>query len=300
MRNLFYNLFKEKPRKFIISELWWLGLSNDWKKLISINVNYYKGGRFQLTTYDDYIWQSLTNSDPDFAFFKENERTIAEMTAFKCFKVNDISPLSAMVHIKDLTIDLYNSDDNVLSYLQDLSVLSYLQDLEEIDISIEHSMQVNLKPIISLKKLKTVSLFLDYATIDLSPLSKLPNINRLFISDTSSKLDPLSKLKNLTFLYLSNNKNDLSPLSQLTNLQELYLLENSVSLEPLSKLSNLSSLYLTNNEADLTPINGLKNLTHLNLYPRRCKIDSITELISQIKRNRGSVFIYEDGDSPGF
>ena len=300
MRDFFHKMFKEKTRKFTISDSWWLGLSNDWKKLISINVNHYNGERFQLITYDDYVWQCLITNDPDFTFFKDNEQTIKEMSVFHCFKVNDLSPLSAMNHINDLSIDLYDADDNIYTFRQDLSVLSYLQDLENISISLKNSMLVDLKPIIKLKKLKKISLFLDFAAIDLNPLSKMPNINRLFIVDNCSNLDPISKLKNLNFLYLVNNKSDLSPLSQLTNLQDLYLLENSVSLEPLSKLSNLSSLDLTNNKADLTPINGLKNLTHLNLYPRKCKIDSITELISQIKRNRGSVFIYEDGDSPGF
>ena len=77
---------------------------------------------------------------------------------------------------------------------------------------------------------------------DLSPLSGLTSLERLYLYDNSiSDVSDLSGLTSLEWLDLSNNSiSDVSDLSGLTSLKTLYLSINSIS--DVSDLSGLTSL----------------------------------------------------------
>ena len=104
--------------------------------------------------------------------------------------------------------------------------------------------------------------------LDLSPLSGLQNLQKLYCSTTRvSDLSPLSGLLNLKELNCDTTQvSDLSPLSRLQNLQKLYCSITKVSdLNPLSGLLNLKELNCdTTNVNDLSPLRGLQNLQLLS------------------------------------
>ena len=104
---------------------------------------------------------------------------------------------------------------------------------------------------------------------DLSPISTLTNLGRLYIGHAASQitdLTPLSGMTELEFLTLNRgNVADLSVLSKMARLRHLSLNNNRTSdLRPLSALSDLSSLSLTGNVVeDLSPLSDLSNLGSL-------------------------------------
>jgi len=104
---------------------------------------------------------------------------------------------------------------------------------------------------------------------DLSPLSALTELRRLFLNGTQvTDLSSLATLTNLQILYLHRTQvADLSPLAALTNLQVLNLTGTQVAdLSPLAALTNLQILNLTGTQvADLSPLASLTNLQILDL-----------------------------------
>jgi internalin A len=155
--------------------------------------------------------------------------------------------------LKDARTSDCNEAERILSSCTELSVYSYR------DIS-------DLSPLSTLTNLNKLWIS-DNQISDLSPLSTLTNLTKLKSgSNQISELSPLSGLTNLTQLGISNNQiSDLSPLSTLTNLTELNLYVNQISdLRPLSGLTNLTQLILGHNRiSDLSPLSTLTNLTRL-------------------------------------
>ena len=104
---------------------------------------------------------------------------------------------------------------------------------------------------------------------DISPLANLKNLTRLDIFDSDiSDISPLKNLTNLTFLRLiDNNISDISPLENLTELSDLDLCYNKISdISPLKNLTNLTYLSLSyNNISDISPLENLTNLAYLKL-----------------------------------
>jgi len=107
-------------------------------------------------------------------------------------------------------------------------------------------------------------------SIDLSELSKFPNLDRLCIAliPEPVNISPLTNLTNLTQLEIHDSDiSDISSLKDLTSLTSLYLVKNNISdLPPLESLAKLSTLRLSyNNISDISPLKNLTNLVHLDL-----------------------------------
>jgi Leucine-rich repeat (LRR) protein len=125
---------------------------------------------------------------------------------------------------------------------------------------------------------------------DISPLSKLTELQRLYLSSNQiSDLTPLSELINLTTLSLSNNQIiDISPLSNLTNLGgplgALDLGYNQITdVTPLSELTKLQRLILSYNQiTDLTPLESLKNVSLMALQGNPVTDEQIADLKSKL------------------
>ena len=105
---------------------------------------------------------------------------------------------------------------------------------------------------------------------DLSPLSGLTNLERLYICcDSISDISALSKLTNLADLWIWGNGNikDISALSNMTKMESLWIKTNSISdISPLSNMKKLEYLYMENNQVtDLSPLSGLTNLHYILL-----------------------------------
>ena len=147
---------------------------------------------------------------------------------------------------------------------------------------------------------------------DISPLSELPQLKSLFLTDNqitdlsplaghtqllSLTLDgneqlrdlaPLTKMENLRLLYLDRNHvADLSPLAGLTKLKYLYLRDNQVdNLKPLGKLEHLVMLDIGGNKiTDLIPLMNLSKLKHLSVddspYLPQEEIDKLQRALPQ-------------------
>jgi Leucine-rich repeat (LRR) protein len=110
---------------------------------------------------------------------------------------------------------------------------------------------------------------------DISPLSKLTNLQRLHIGGSGNRIDDLTPLANLTSLQTLELVNaqitDITPLANLTNLGlnmgYLSLRRNQITdITPLASLTNLGVLELGYNLiTDITPLQNLTNLWWLDL-----------------------------------
>jgi Leucine-rich repeat (LRR) protein len=98
---------------------------------------------------------------------------------------------------------------------------------------------------------------------DLSPLSALPNLQKLDLSRTQvADLSPLATLTSLKKLDLFRTQAaDLSPLATLTDLEDLGLSWSLVAdLSPLKGLANLKRLYIRGTPAAHGDLRLLKHL----------------------------------------
>jgi len=105
---------------------------------------------------------------------------------------------------------------------------------------------------------------------DLRPLSGLPRMTKLFLTDTRvSDLTPIQGLTDLQALDFSGTRVvDLRPLARLTNLRFLWFERTSVSdLRPLADLTAVTSLGMAETRvSDLRPLSGMARLQVLHLY----------------------------------
>ncbi|MCL2663096.1 MAG: leucine-rich repeat domain-containing protein [Oscillospiraceae bacterium] len=126
----------------------------------------------------------------------------------------------------------------------------------------------------------------DKGISDISELSQLTHVTRLYLSDNT--IEDISALSNLTQLeYLSLHSNlisDISALEELTNLTSLSVFANSISdISVLSNLTRLETLFLGSNSVN--DISAIGNLTHLedlrlshNLISDISAISNLTQL----------------------
>ncbi|MDD4409334.1 MAG: leucine-rich repeat domain-containing protein [Candidatus Pacebacteria bacterium] len=119
--------------------------------------------------------------------------------------------------------------------------------LEEVDIT--YTSLGNISELSRLDNLKVLNLQSNNI-YDLSPLSNMKRLRILNLNENFgiSNLSPLSKMTTLEKLYLSYaNVTDISPLSGLVNLNELGLSWTKVKdVSPLKPLINLKTLYTRN------------------------------------------------------
>ena len=117
---------------------------------------------------------------------------------------------------------------------------------------------------------------------DLTPLSKLTNLEQLTISGRPGPgLETIGRSHAPAYLNLSLNQiSDLTPLANLKDLQTLNLSSNAVAeLGPLQGLTALQSLRLDGNQiSDLKPLAGLKSLQMLSVKNNR--VTDLTPLIN--------------------
>ncbi|MBO1511782.1 leucine-rich repeat domain-containing protein [Metabacillus bambusae] len=122
------------------------------------------------------------------------------------------------------------------------------------------------------------------ATLDLSPLKNLSELNYVHIEDADLKnYSVLKEMKNVSSLAIVNsNLSDISFLSGMTNLYDLTLINNGLKdISALSGLRKLNFISLANNKIeDLTPLSGLKgSLNYLDVSGNPIKdLSSIADL----------------------
>ena len=151
------------------------------------------------------------------------------------------------------------------SGIRDLTGLEGAISLKELDLGFNPL--VDLWPLVSLPSL--VSLNLDGAAADLSPLAAMTELDRLSLRHNGiDDLQALTGLVSLTELDVGENRiEDLSPLAGLTALKVLRADSNHIrGLWPLAPLTSLQALDLgANHVLDLRPLSGMLQLTTLRL-----------------------------------
>ena len=163
-------------------------------------------------------------------------------------EVSNLEGIEKFTNLKKLEIES--------SKINDISVLSNLTNLEELHIYGDYKIK-DFSRVTSNQSIK-----------DLTPISKLINLNKLTLSGYNiSDISFLSTLTKVTELDIMNNKiKDITPISKLTSLQKLYLSLNEISdISALSSLTNLEELDISGNQInDLTALSGLKRLKTVN------------------------------------
>ncbi len=147
--------------------------------------------------------------------------------------------------------------------VEDLSGLSALVHLEELLISGGSITPQTLTAIANLPEL-TVLTLADCALVDITALETATGLTYLDLSYNSLRdLTALQSMSALETLYMTNNAlTDLSALRPLTSLTNLNVSYNSIpSLEPIGSLTNLKYLDISHNL--LTELTGIQNLTAL-------------------------------------
>jgi Leucine-rich repeat (LRR) protein len=137
----------------------------------------------------------------------------------------------------------------------------------------------------ALKKLKVLGLDQNKKITDITPLSRLENLQWLDLNQNLiSDITPLKNLINLEYLNLQYNAiTDISGLANLVNLKELYF--SDTSLNDLSALSNLINLkVLWFNNCNLDNISYLKKL--INITTLKIAWNKVQDLssLSQMKK----------------
>ncbi len=152
--------------------------------------------------------------------------------------------------------------------LSDIKLLEKFTGLQELSLLIRFPQEDIPKWVKIMAKWGIIDLRKRFA-IDLTPLEKLNNLERLHINSSQIKeLEPLSNLVNLRYLSLGDIQvSDLKLLKKLTNLETLQMYQTSISdLEPLRNLSNLQSLDIWDVKvSNLEPLKKLTNLENLTL-----------------------------------
>jgi Leucine-rich repeat (LRR) protein len=192
----------------------------------------------------------------------------------------DISDLEGIQYCENLTwldISIYDfSNSNSL----DISPLSGLTNLT--DLSLYYYNIIDISPLSDLTNLTSLNLSSDQIT-DITPLSGLINLTSLRLSyNQISDISPLSGLINLTTLRLNNNQiSDISPLSGLINLTNLgFSSDQIVDLSPLAGLTNLTNLDLSYSQiVDISMLSNLVNLTYLRLnYNQISDVSALSDM----------------------
>jgi len=133
-----------------------------------------------------------------------------------------------------------------------------------------------IKPLAELEHLERLRIILLPNLLDISPISRLPNLRNLWFSDklrineTREFVDysPLYEVTQLEVLALAHvGIQDYSFLTYFQNLRELTILRSEVEdISFLDEMHNIKSLFLIgNNIVDISPLSNLINLTNLDI-----------------------------------
>ncbi|GHV57900.1 hypothetical protein AGMMS49579_24440 [Spirochaetia bacterium] len=147
-------------------------------------------------------------------------------------KITNIEPISVLIKLKDLNLDVAN---NCISG-------SELLPLTQLEILTFHpTSAVTIEHIAALANLRELNLFLEAEGLDISPIQQLVNLERLEIGTpdyTSYELDlkGFEKLENLKWVTLSGVIRDIRPLINLPRLETADLRFAEVSEEQLKLL----------------------------------------------------------------
>jgi len=203
------------------------------------------------------------NPKPDPA----SEKIIREVAAKQLnkdpneLKDEDLAKITSFVLPSDVLVKIELTDIKLLEKFINLQTL-YLQHISYPEKSIPRWMFI-------MAKLGIINPEERFA-LDLSPIEKLDNLERLTISNTNIRnIKPLAGLINLKQLsFYSTQVNNFTPLKNLSNLNTLYLNETSASdLTSIKYLTNLKYLYISGSDiTNLEPLKELKNLILLRIY----------------------------------
>lgn len=178
----------------------------------------------------------------------------------------DLSPLSALIYLKELYIGQ--------SFFLRLSTLTHLN-IKTLLLVENHV--VNISPLRSLVDLE--GLVIDDETVgDLSPIANLKNLRSLGLMHTQvDDLTPLKSLKKLTHLGIDlNGFIDLSSIACLEHLSILQIIEEITDITPLQHLHNLTFLSIGRVEVHSYSVIGgptpVSNLTPLAALPKLAKL----------------------------
>jgi Leucine-rich repeat (LRR) protein len=167
--------------------------------------------------------------------------------------------------------------------IESIEGLQYAKNLEELSLTNNEGIE-DISPISHLVNLKRLYISYNRFT-DIQPLESLINLESLDISmNQISNIDPLRKLSSLTYLMAEdNNISDVSPLSQLVDLTFLGLGGNEIAdISPLGTLTQMRSLYLRDNQIkDISPIVNMTVLGNVHLsYNRIADVSPLAHMNS--------------------
>ena len=232
-------------------------------------------------------------------------------------KVSDLSFISSLVNLKELTIQNTAISADTLSAisglpvltkltlsncsLSDISALSKLTSLTYLNLS-GNSIR-NIQALSGMQSLQELNLQHNALTA-IADLSGLSNVAKLDVSYNSIKtLEPACKITSLTWLDASVNKiNTLGQFSNLTNLTYLNLGSNQLSnVSALASCAALVELNIsTNSLTDISKLSALTNMTHFDFsynnvkdlpaFAKSCQLVSINgshNQISSLEKLRG-------------
>ncbi|KAL0225387.1 hypothetical protein RCL1_003299 [Eukaryota sp. TZLM3-RCL] len=231
----------------------------------------------------------------------------------------DLSPFASVSSIKELTcstvknlkgLESLRSLEKISCGLSNLSPLSSLVHLRDVNIQLDSSPPSDylypLSPCINIEKLQIYSTKTP-VTITIDPLASLINLQELSFKSVTIRCtnpDEFSKLARLTNLQSSNSHLDGRYISHLVGLTHLSLYEVSCALDFLSNLRNLSYLYIQPLLVDVNsfaPLSNLINLEQLSIVFTRSHptdvspLRTLTKLKSVYFRDKiGSRVLYNE------
>jgi len=189
--------------------------------------------------------------------------------------ISDISPLSSLIRLKELTLDQNYK-------ISDVSPLANLTELEWLDLS-----NNKITDISALKKLVK----LKYLNLQINPVNNIDVIQYmhdlktlLLFKAILKDISALANLLELKRLWIVDSKiTDISYIKNIVNIENLHLAWNQISdITPLSNMKKLEWLALEkNNISDISPLKDLPNLRYIRLWDNQ--IANIKPLVD----NRG-------------
>jgi len=162
-------------------------------------------------------------------------------------KVTDISPLSALVNLRLLSVDV----SKTCTVTSELLPLVHLEILAFSKASFE-----TIRSISKLTWLKKLYLSIDNEDIDISPIQNLKNLEHLKITgplykNTEFDISWISQLLKLQEIEFSGLKiTDVSPLLKLPNIKRIDVMWSAISDENIALLKKTGAVVVTYADAD--------------------------------------------------
>lgn len=220
----------------------------------------------------------------------------------------DASEITQKDLLQVTTLDIDLVAESLYNLDSDLSLvdLKYLPNLEELRITSNYQLTVDLKGITYCKNLRILE-FENCWLNDLERIGTLTHLEELSITSERgegivdySPLENLASLKKLSLIWNGYNAynpyylTDASSISTLVNLEELTISNVGIKNYSLARLSNLTSLELTHYDtrtlfSELFESGAWRNLRHL-----ACNIVLDTETLSSLCRLTNLEYLYLD------